>query len=68
MLCHGIAIAGLLLSKFVLIWEYIQGNKCDSTNSKAIDISSLLSKVFNIIILDSQNENLNKDISYIQDT
>ena len=62
MLCHGIAPTGFLLSKVVLIPENKRGNKCDSYNYRQIAISSLLCKVFDIIILDSQSKSLGTDV------
>ena len=39
-----------------------RGNKCDSNNYRQIAISSLLCKVFDIIILDSQSTSLGTDV------
>ena len=54
MLVHGTAPAGLLLSTLVLLIKNKRGNKCDSNNYRAIAISSLLGKLFDIIILKEQ--------------
>ena len=62
MLCHGIAPTGFLLSKLVPIPKNKRINKCDSNNYRQIAISSLLCKVFDIIILDSQSKNLDTDV------
>ena len=51
MLVHGTAPAGLLLSILVPLIKNKRGNKCDSNNYHAIAISSLLGKLFDIIIL-----------------
>ena len=61
-LCHGIAPTGFLLSKLVPIPKNKRGNKCDSNNYRQIAISSLLCKVFDIIILDSQSKSLGTDV------
>ena len=50
MLVHGTAPAGLL-STLVPLIQNKRGNKCDSNNYRAIAISSLLGKLFDIIIL-----------------
>ena len=62
MLCHGIAPTGFLLSKLVPIPKNKRGNKCDSNNYRQIAISSLLCKVFDIIILDSKSKSLGTDV------
>ena len=51
MLTHGVAPAGLLLSTLVPIPKNKRGNKSDSRNYRQIAISSLLGKLFDIIIL-----------------
>ena len=51
MLVHGTAPARLLLSTLVPLIQHKRGNKCDSNNYRAIAISSLLGKLFDIIIL-----------------
>ena len=63
MLCHRIAPTGFLLSKLVPIQKINKrGIKCDSNNYRQIAISSLLCKVFDIIILDSQSKCLGTDV------
>ena len=62
MLCHGIAPTGFLLSKLVPIPKNKRINKCDSNKYRQIAISSLLCKVFDIIILDSQSKSLGTDV------
>ena len=54
MLVHGTAPAGLFLSTLVPLIKNKRGNKCDSNNYRAIAISSLLGKLFDIIILKEQ--------------
>ena len=55
----------LLLSTLVpynaLIPKNTRGNKSDSTNYRAIAISSLFSKIFDIIVLTEQCTNLETD-------
>ena len=63
MLCHGIAPTGFLLSKLDPYQKNKRGNKCDSNNYRQIAISSLLFKVFDIIILDSQSKSLGTEVS-----
>ena len=62
MLCYGIAPTGFLLSKLVPIPKNKRVHKCDSNNSRQIAICSLLCKVFDIIILDSQSKMLGTDV------
>ena len=61
MLVHGIAPRGLLLSTVVPIPKNKRGNKSDSSNYRAIAISSLLGKIFHIIVLTEQCKNLGTD-------
>ena len=63
MLCHRIAPTRFLLSKLVPIPKNKRGNKCDLNNYRQVVISSLLCKVFDIIILDSQSKSLGADVS-----
>ena len=62
MLTHGMAPAGLLLSTLVPIPKNKRGNKCDSNNYRQIPISSLLGKLFDLIILEEQYNSLSTDI------
>lgn len=62
MLSHGIAPEGLLLSTIVPILKNKRGNKCDSNNYRAIAISSLLGKLFDIIVLKEQHTSLFTDV------
>ena len=61
MFTHGIATGGLLLSKLVPISRNIRGNKSDSCNYTAIAISSLLGKLYNIIVQTEQCKCLQTD-------
>ena len=61
MLAHGVVPAGLLLSTLVPIPKSKRGNKSDSSNYRQIAISSLLGKLFDIIILEEQNHGLITD-------
>ena len=51
MIIHGVAPGGLLLSTLVPIPKNKRGNKTDSNNYRAIAISSLLGKLFDLIVL-----------------
>ena len=62
MLVQGTTPAGLLLSTFVPLIKNKRGNKCDSNNYRAIAISSLLEKLFDIIILKEQCTSLSTDV------
>ena len=62
MLVHGTAPAGRLLSTLVPLIKNKRGNKCDSNNYRAIAISSLLGKLFDIIILKEQCTSLSTDV------
>ena len=62
MLVHGTAPAGLLLSTLVPLIKNKRGNKCNSNNYRAIAISSLLGKLFDIIILKEQYTSLSTDV------
>ena len=61
MLIHGTAPGGLLLSKLVPIPKNKRGNKSDSSNYRAIAISSLLGKIFDLIVLSEQCKSLQTD-------
>ena len=50
MLTHGVVPGGLLLSMLVPIYKNKRENKSDSSNYRVIVISSLLSKIFDLII------------------
>ena len=54
-------VGGLLLSKLVPIPKKKRGNKSDSSNYRAIVISSLLGKIFDLIVLSEQCKNLQTD-------
>ena len=58
MLTHGVAPGGLLLSTLVSIPQYKRRNKADSNNYRAIAISSLLGKRFDLIVLSEQGSSL----------
>ena len=61
MLTHGVAPGGLLLSKLVPIPKNKRGNKSDSSNYRAIAISSLLGKLFDLVVLTEQCKSLQTD-------
>ena len=61
MLIHGVAPGGLLLSTLVPIPKNKRGNKTDSNNYRAIAISSLLGKLFDLIVLSEQGSCLETD-------
>ena len=54
MLIHGVAPGGLLLSTLVPIPQNKRENKTDSNDFRAIEISSLLEKLFDLIVLSEQ--------------
>ena len=58
MLIHGVASGGLLLSTLVPIPKNKRGNKTDSNNYRAIAISSLLGKLFDLIVLSEHGSSL----------
>ena len=62
MLIHGIAPSGLLLSMLVPIPKNKRGNCCNSDNYRQIAISSILGKLFDIIVLEEQEDSLCTDI------
>ena len=62
MLIHGIAPSGLLLSTLVPIPKNKRGNRCNSDNYRQIAISSILGKLFDIIVLEEQEDSLCTDI------
>ena len=51
MLTHGVAPSGLLLSTMIPVPKDKRGSKSDSSNSRAITISSILRKKFDSIII-----------------
>ena len=51
MLSHGVAPSGLLLSTMGPVPKDKRGNKSDSSNYRAIAISSILSKLLDSIII-----------------
>ena len=61
MLIHGVAPGGLLLSTLVPIPKNKRGSKTDSNNYRAIAISSLLGKLFDLIVLSEQAPCLKTD-------
>ena len=61
MLSHGTSLSGLLLSTMIPIPQNRRGNKSDSNNYRAICLSSLLGKLFDIIILKEQSDCLLTD-------
>ena len=62
MLNHGVAPTGLLLSTLVPTPKNKRGNKCGSDNYRQISISSLLGKLFDIIVLEEQADSLFTDL------
>ena len=56
MLMHGVPPAGLLISSLVPIYKNKRGNKCDSETYREIAISSLMGKLFDIIVLEEQQD------------
>ena len=62
MLVHGTAPAGLLLSTLVPLIKNKRGNKCNSNNYRAFAVSSLLGKLFDIILLKEQCTSLSNDV------
>ena len=61
MLSHGVSPGGLLLSKLIPIPKNKRGNKSDFSNYRAIVISSLLGKLFDLIVLTEQCKSLQTD-------
>ena len=62
MLIHGIAPSGLLLSTLDPIPKNKRGNRCNSDNYRQIAISSILGKLFDITVLEEQEDSLCTDI------
>ena len=61
MLSHGVAPSGLLLSTIVPVPKDKRGNKSDSSNYRAIAISSILGKLLDSIIIQDQHVSLKTD-------
>ena len=61
MLTHGMPPSGLLLSTIVPIPKNKRGNLSDSSNYRAIALSSLLCKLFDTIIIEAHEDNLITD-------
>ena len=61
MLTHGIPPSGLLLSTIIPIPKNKRGNMSDSSNYRAIALSSLLCKLFDTIIIETYEDNLITD-------
>ena len=61
MLSHGVAPSGLLLSTMVPVPKDKRGNKSDSSNYRAIAISSILGKLLDSIIIQDQHVSLKTD-------
>ena len=61
MLTHGIPPSGLLLSTIIPIPKNNRGNMSDSSNYRAIALSSLLCKLFDTIIIETHEDNLITD-------
>ena len=61
MLSHGGAPSGLLLSTTVHVLKDKRGNKSDSSNYRAIAISSILGKLLDSIIIQDQHVSLKTD-------
>ena len=57
MLTHGIPPSGLLLSTIIPIPKNKRGNMSDSSNYRAIALSSLLCKLFDTIIIETHEDN-----------
>ena len=60
MLTHGVAPGGLLLSKLVPISKNKGENKSNTNNYRVIAISTLLGKIFELILLTEQCKSLQK--------
>ena len=54
MLTHGVASSGLLLSTMILVPKDKRASKSDSNNYRAIAISSILGKIFDLIVMKEQ--------------
>ena len=54
MLIHGVSHGDSLVSTLVPIPKSKRGNNCNSNNYRQISISSILGKIFDIIVLNAQ--------------
>ena len=61
MLSHGVAPSGLLLSTKVPVPKDKRGNKNNSSNYRAIAVSSILGKLLDSIIIQDQHVSLKTD-------
>ena len=61
MVIHGTVSGGLLLSKLIPVPKNKRGITSDSSNYRAIAISSLLGKIFDLIVLSEQCKSLKTD-------
>ena len=61
MLTHGVAPSGLLLSTMIPVPKSKRGGKSDSSNYRAIAISSILGKNFDPIVIKEQHSSLVTD-------
>ena len=59
---HGVAPSGLLLSTMIPVQKDKRASKCDSNNYRAIAISSILGKIFDLIVMKEQYANNNMPI------
>ena len=62
MLIHGVSPGYVLLSTLVPIPKNKRGYKCNSNNNRHIGISSILGKIFDIILLDALYDSLSTDV------
>ena len=62
MLTHGVSPIDFCLTVIVHIPKNKRANKCDSSNYRAIEISSLLGKILNNIIYEDQYTYLSTDV------
>ena len=61
MLTHGMPPSGLLLSAIVPIPKNKRSNLSDSSNYRALALSSLICKLFDTIIIETHEDNLITD-------
>ena len=62
MLTHGVSLIDFCLSVIIPIPKNKRANKCDSSNYRAISISSLLGKKFDNVIFEDQYTYLPTDV------
>ena len=62
MLTHGVSPIDFCLSVIVPIPKNKRANKCDSSNYRAMAVSSLLGKIVDNIIFEDQYTNLATDV------